>query len=188
MNRIFEKISLSQWRKDIIVTESKWGARSLNPFKTDKLYHEIKLPTTSHRTPSFEFYNAYEDLINTPFFSAAYCEFLYIPTGIKANLKHNQILQLYPFHSDTYNHHTSLNNSSIIDAEYNLSNEGHIWIAIYNLGPHSYHINHNDKVAKGILINCNKIHEHDHCCHHHKEEIYCDTEYILGESFDECTC
>ena len=78
-----------------------------------------------------------------------------IPTGIKAYMDIDEVLQIYIRSSMAIKHGIKLSNSvGIIDSDYynNIDNEGHIFICLENTTHESYRINIGDKIAQGIFV------------------------------------
>ena len=81
-----------------------------------------------------------------------------IPTGVKAQLADNQVLELSIRSSVPMNNYIMLGNGiGIIDADYynNPDNEGHIFFQVINLSPY------NIKIKKGDIIGQGKISTYD---------------------------
>ena len=85
-----------------------------------------------------------------------------VPTGIKCKLNSNQYLQLSMRSSTATKCLLVMPNApGIIDSDYynNPSNEGHIYIAVLNLGFDNVIIHAGDKIAQGIILNYNTVEE-----------------------------
>ena len=77
-----------------------------------------------------------------------------VPTGVKANLETNQVLELSIRSSIPMSSYLSLGNSTgIIDADYynNPSNEGHIFFQIINLSPCDILLKKGDIIGQGVI-------------------------------------
>lgn len=77
-----------------------------------------------------------------------------IPTGLKAYMEQNEYLGIHIRSSLAIKNKLMLVNSQgIIDADYynNPSNEGHILVAVYNLGEDELHIDKGVRIAQGIF-------------------------------------
>jgi len=78
-----------------------------------------------------------------------------IPTGIKAYMNQNEVLQLFIRSSLAIRQIILANGTGIIDADYadNPDNEGHIFVALLNLGPEPVQIEKGQRIAQGIFLN-----------------------------------
>ena len=79
-----------------------------------------------------------------------------VPTGIKAELENNQVLQIFSRSSvATKNLMMLANSTGIIDSDYyeNIDNEGEIMVPFINLSPFDVIIHKDDKIAQGIISN-----------------------------------
>lgn len=78
-----------------------------------------------------------------------------IPTGLKIKLDENQFVQLVP-RSSLYRKTGLLfsNSPGIIDADYygNPDNEGHLFIAVLNLGKEDVLVKKGDRIAQAIIM------------------------------------
>ena len=78
-----------------------------------------------------------------------------VPTGLKAYMQPDEVLTLNIRSSMAVKHGLLLSNSvGIIDADYynNPDNEGHIMVALTNLGQTDFVINKGDRIAQGIFL------------------------------------
>jgi dUTP pyrophosphatase len=78
-----------------------------------------------------------------------------VPTGLKAYMQPDEVLTLNIRSSMAVKHGLLLSNSvGIIDADYynNPDNEGHIMVALTNLGQNDFVINKGDRIAQGIFL------------------------------------
>ena len=133
--RRFEKISFSQFKKDI---------------KNDqKLYGEYKLPERKTKdAAAYDFCAIYD-------YSLKPGEIKKIPTGIKAVMEKDDALLLIDRSSMGFKHNIRFcNQVGLIDADYynNEDNEGHIWICIQNEGDHEYVVNKGDGICQGLFV------------------------------------
>ena len=81
-------------------------------------------------------------------------ELVLVPTGVKAYMQPDEVLQIYVRSSIAMRHKLSLANSvGIIDADYynNEENEGHILIALVNHGKETVHLAKGTRMAQGIF-------------------------------------
>ena len=124
MNRIakFEKVSESQFVKDFIDTFN------IDEAKAKIIYKDIKLPKRA--TTGSAGYDFYAPI----YFSLKPGEQIKIPTGIKAKMKNDWVLCIYPRSSWGFKFRLQINNTvGIIDSDYYYSdNEGHIFIKFTN--------------------------------------------------------
>ena len=77
-----------------------------------------------------------------------------IPTGIKAYMKDDEVLQIYPRSGLGFVYHLRVSNTvGIIDADYadNAKNEGHIFIKIRNEGEKVLELEAGSRFAQGIF-------------------------------------
>ena len=78
-----------------------------------------------------------------------------IPTGLKIKLDENQFVQLVP-RSSLYRKTGLLfsNSPGIIDADYygNPDNEGHLFIAVLNLGKEAVLVKKGERIAQAIIM------------------------------------
>ena len=135
MDRYFEKISFERFSKDI---------------KNDKkLYDEYKLPRRASKNSCGYDFLAMEDYIIHP------GEIKKIPTGYKANFLSDEMLMIVVRSSMGFKYNVRMcNQVGVIESDYynNISNEGHMWVALQNEGDKDYIINKGDAYAQGIFI------------------------------------
>lgn len=77
-----------------------------------------------------------------------------VPTGLKAYMQKDEVLTIYIRSSLAVKRGIVLvNNVGIIDADYynNPDNEGHIMLALYNIGREEIVLQKNERVAQGIF-------------------------------------
>ena len=78
-----------------------------------------------------------------------------VPTGLKAYMQPGEVLLLTIRSSLAAKHQLMLANSvGVIDADYydNPGNEGHIMVAITNLGAAAYTLKKGDRIAQGMFV------------------------------------
>lgn len=78
----------------------------------------------------------------------------FVPTGIKAYMPKDEVLQVYPRSSLSFKKHlVKLNSVGIIDSDYynNPDNEGEIMLILYNFGEEEVLIKKGERVAQGIF-------------------------------------
>ena len=79
-----------------------------------------------------------------------------VPTGLKAYMPHNEYLGIHIRSGMAIKHALSLiNGEGIIDADYynNADNEGHIMVALMNMGTEAVKIPQGERIAQGIFYN-----------------------------------
>ena len=79
-----------------------------------------------------------------------------VPTGVKAYMQAGEFLGLHIRSSMAVKKHLMLvNNVGIIDADYynNADNEGHIMVALLNMGSEAVTIPQGERIAQGIFYN-----------------------------------
>lgn len=82
-------------------------------------------------------------------------ETAFVPTGVKAYMQPDEVLEVHIRSSLAVKRCLVLMNSvGIIDADYygNADNEGHIFVALYNGGRTTQHIAAGERVAQGIFV------------------------------------
>lgn len=135
--RGFEKISFDQYVKDV-------GAER---YELAEEYLDIKLPRrATKKSAGYDFYSPF-------YFQLEPGETIKIPTGIKAYMQDNEVLNIYIRSSLGFKYDVVLsNNVGIIDADYvNADNEGHIWIKLINHGDKTLEIDKGEAFAQGIF-------------------------------------
>lgn len=135
MDRYFEKISFERFSLDV---------------KNDrKLYDEYKLPRRASKNSCGYDFLAMEDYIIHP------GEIKKIPTGYKAKFLSDEMLMIIVRSSMGFKYNVRMcNQVGVIESDYynNISNEGHMWVALQNEGDKDYIINKGDAYAQGIFI------------------------------------
>lgn len=134
MNRGFEKVSFSQFAKDIKNNE--------------EIYNEYNIPKRSTKNSAGYDFFAIED------FSIEPGQIVKVPTGIKAYMKEDEVLMLFVRSSMGFKYNVRLcNQVGIVDSDYynNENNEGHIWIALQNHGDKTYVVKKGEAFAQGIF-------------------------------------
>lgn len=82
-------------------------------------------------------------------------EVVVVKTGVKAYMKDDEVLQIYPRSSLGFKKHLMLANTvGIIDSDYfeNEKNDGHIMIGLYNYGNEVQTISKHERIAQGIFL------------------------------------
>ncbi|MDT8336793.1 MAG: dUTP diphosphatase [Candidatus Izemoplasmatales bacterium] len=81
--------------------------------------------------------------------------FKFVPTGIKAFMGKDEVLQVYPRSSLSFKKHlVKLNSVGIIDSDYynNLDNEGEIMLILYNYGTEKVLLKKHERIAQGLFM------------------------------------
>ena len=119
----FEKVSLKQFVNDFIDTFPKY-----KPEEAERIYNAIKLPKrATSGSAGYDFFIPIDVTLRPG-------ETAKIPTGIRAKMREDYVLMLYPRSGLGFKYRLQLNNTvGIIDSDYYGSdNEGHIFIKITN--------------------------------------------------------
>lgn len=116
-------------------------------FEVAKGYQNINLPKRS--------------TLRSAGYDIAICESLTLepkalakaPTGVKAYMQDNEVLMLYPRSSLAMKGLTIPNNVGIIDADYygNASNDGAIFVQLYNFSDQPITLEKGERIAQGIF-------------------------------------
>lgn len=137
--RGFEKISIEQFKKDI----------ELKVNETSEVIHaKFELPRRGTlKSAGYDFY-ALQDIVLEP--GKEYR----IPTGVKSYMQDDEWLSIRIRSSLGFKHNIRLKNQvGVIDGDYynNVSNEGHIWVALKNEGENTVVINKGKAFCQGIF-------------------------------------
>lgn len=132
----FEKISYTQFKKDNI--DSMCG------------YEQIKLPQRATKS------SAGYDIYSVKSFELKPRQSILLPTGIKAQLDSDKFLLILPRSGQGFKFKVQLyNTAGVIDCDYynNETNEGHIWVKLYNDSPEgkTLVVNQGDAICQGII-------------------------------------
>ena len=124
MNRIakFEKVSREQFVAD---WRDTFGGEKT---AAEQVYETIKLPKRATKgSAGYDFYSPVEFILNPG-------ETIKIPTGIRAFMREDYVLTIFPRSGLGFKFRLQLNNTvGIIDSDYYYSdNEGHIFIKLTN--------------------------------------------------------
>ncbi len=116
-------------------------------FEVAKGYHDIPLPKRSTRKSAGYDIATCETLIVAP------NQVVKAPTGIKAYMQDDEVLKLYPRSSMAEKGLTIPNNVGIIDADYygNPTNDGAIFVQLYNFSKAPITITKGMRIAQGIF-------------------------------------
>lgn len=132
--RYFEKVSFSEF--------SKTTRLSLED------YNNYNLPKRSTKHSAGYDFEVLKDFKIKP------GEILKIPTGIKANMNHDEVLMIFIRSSLGFKNNLRMcNQVGIIDSDYynNEDNEGHIFVCIQNEGTEEKEFKQGDKIVQGIF-------------------------------------
>lgn len=136
MKRFFEKISFTQFAKDICDDK--------------ELYEEYALPIRKSSNAAGYDFLAIEDMVIHP------GEIKKIPTGYKAFFNEDEALLLIVRSSMGFKYNIRMcNQVGLVDSDYynNPSNEGHMFIALQNEGKEDYLIKKGESYSQGVFIN-----------------------------------
>lgn len=125
MNRVakFHKVSYTRFAEDYQDTFGEMSEEGLR-----EIYQRIKLPQrATAASAGYDFYTTREIRL-------APGETVKIPTGIRAEMREDYVLMLYPRSGLGFKFRLQLNNTvGVVDADYFYSdNEGHIFVKITN--------------------------------------------------------
>lgn len=132
----FEKISYTQFKNDNIDTMCG--------------YEQIKLPQRATKS------SAGYDIYSVKGFELKPRQSMLLPTGIKFECDSDKYLLILPRSGQGFKYKVQLwNTAGVIDADYynNESNEGHIWVKLYNDSPEgeTLVIKQGDAICQGII-------------------------------------
>lgn len=126
---------------------------SLEQFKSvceEKNYNALKLPKRATKySAGYDFYSPFTFTLNPG-------ETIKIPTGIRAKMREDYVLMLFPRSSLGFKYRLQLDNTvGIIDADYyNSDNEGHIFVKLTNDSKDKVlEVKTGDAICQGIFIN-----------------------------------
>ena len=138
----FEKVSYEQFEKDFPLD---WD------YEERGIYNAITLPKRATTySAGYDFYSPID-------FDLKPGQSIKIPTGIKVQLEGGLFLLIVPRSGLGFKYKVQLwNTCGVIDADYydNISNEGHIWVKLYNDSPEgeTIHIKQGDAICQGIAM------------------------------------
>ena len=133
----FEKVSKEQFHKDL-----------KDLFDTEEnLYDNIKIPSRATKG------SAGYDFVSPIDFVLKPNEMIKVPSGIRCKIDEGYVLEIYPRSSLGFKYQTMLANTvGIIDSDYYKAlNEGHIIIALMNMGTKDLVIKAGDRFAQGLF-------------------------------------
>ena len=138
----FEKISYEQYIRDAVDIFCD--------------YDEIKLPIRATA------YSAGYDIFSVRSFSLGPNESILIPTGIKMMIDSDKFLLILPRSGQGFKYKVQLyNTAGVIDSDYynNETNEGHIWVKLYNDSPEekTLSISKGEAICQGIILPYYKV-------------------------------
>lgn len=131
----FEKVSFNQWLQDCYLLSKE-------------VYDKLIIPKRATKGSA-----GYDFFAPINFVIPPHGE-IKIPTGIKCKITEGFVLEIYPRSSLGFKHRISLSNTvGIIDSDYygNESNEGHIFIKLYNPKDALVSIAQGEAFAQGIF-------------------------------------
>ena len=142
MKRIaqFEKVSFEQFYEAL--------KENFQIDKIEEIYKDIKLPQrATSGSAGYDFYMPY-------FLEIEPLQTYKIPTGIRVKIEQGWFLSIYPRSSLGFKYRLQLNNTvGIIDSDYyNATNEGHIFIKIYNSSNEKITLSKGAGFAQGIFM------------------------------------
>ena len=135
MNRIgiakFEKVSFSQWKKDMLSDDNYEMYSKFPESELKKIYDKIELPKRSTSGSA-----GYDIHFPLPIVDIPAGSSIGIPTGIRCKMENGWVGLIYPRSSlGIKNGLTILNTIPVIDEDYAYSdNEGHILLFVKNNG------------------------------------------------------
>ena len=133
----FEKVSEKQFSKDL-----------KNLFNVEEdLYNNIKIPARATKG------SAGYDFVSPVDFVLKPGEMIKVPSGIRCKIDDGYVLEIYPRSSIGFKYQTMLANTvGIIDSDYyGAENEGHIIIALMNMGNKELAIKAGERFAQGVF-------------------------------------
>lgn len=146
MSTFFEKVTYKNFETSMLDVDNNFDIH-----KIKEIYDNIKIPKRATKL------SAGYDFCSTLEFTLKPKEEIKIPTGIRAKMKDNEVLLIFPRSSLGFKYRFQLNNSiGVIDADYYYSdNEGHIFIKMFNGGSKDIEIKLGNAFAQGIFLNYN---------------------------------
>ena len=143
--RFFEKVSLSQFKNDIL----KISEKEIEDKKIRKIYEAVEIPKRGTSSSAGYDFSSPIDFVLKP------GEKKVVPTGIKASMNKDEALMIYVRSSLGFKYNVRLTNQvGVIDSDYynNSSNEGHIMISFENHGKKDWVVDQkNKRVAQGVF-------------------------------------
>lgn len=141
----FQKVGKKNYLK---VLESDFP--ELGSSDRDQIYFNIKLPVRATKgSAGYDFFSPFDFTLNPG-------ETIKIPTGIRAMMKEDWVLCLFPRSGLGFKYRLQLNNSvGIIDSDYYYSdNEGHIFVKLTNDSNEgkALHVKQGDGLIQGIFL------------------------------------
>lgn len=135
----FYKVSREQFKRDF---EEEFE------FYDDKIYNDIILPKRATSG------SAGYDFVSPIDFTIEPGATIKIPTGIRCEMEHGWVLQMYPRSSLGFKYKFRPNNLvGIVDMDYFYSNnEGHIWMKMSNEGEKVLAVKAGESFCQGIFV------------------------------------
>ena len=149
MNRIarFEKVSKDLYIKALLEDFTNYTEK-----EAEEIYDAIKLPKRATKgSAGYDFYAPFS-------FQLKPNETIKIPTGIRAWMEEDWVLNIYPRSGLGFKHHVRLANSvGIIDSDYyHADNEGHIMVKLVSpvrsVVVEPMEINAGDRIFQGVFM------------------------------------
>lgn len=133
----FERVSLAQYMRDNLYQYLE--------------YDEIKLPCRATAG------SAGYDIFSTMDFVLKPKQTILVPTGIKVQLDTDKVLVIAPRSGQGFKYKVQLYNTiGVIDSDYygNVSNEGHMWVKLYNDSPDgdTLTVTKGDAICQGLIL------------------------------------
>lgn len=127
---LFEKVSLEQYKKDLLNYYPKLANVENIEERITKIYEDIKLPKRGTKdSAGYDFFVPHNISIDVG-------GVIVIPTGIRCKMDSDLVLELFPRSGHGFKYHLVFANTvGIVDADYyHSSNEGHIMIELIYSG------------------------------------------------------
>ena len=142
----FEKVSISQYFKDMDIKEEFINDKELEKLEQD--YEELQTPKRATKgSAGYDFFAPFDIVLNPN-------ETTKIPTGIRCKIEGGFVLNLYPRSGLGFKYKMKLDNTvGIIDSDYYESdNEGHIHAKFTNMGDKIIHIKKGEAYMQGVFL------------------------------------
>lgn len=126
------------------------GFEFVKPEEMDLHFKDSKLKLPKRATK----YSAGYDIFTPCDIRLAPGEEITIPTGIKAYMEFDEVLNIYPRSGQGFKYFIRLANTvGIIDSDYynNAKNDGHIFVKLRNEGNEGFFVPHGTAIAQGIF-------------------------------------
>ena len=140
--RGFEKVSRNHFMKDCICEDDKK--------LIEYTYNQLEKPKRATAK------SAGNDCFSPISFKLNPSEEIKLPTGVKAYMQNNEVVEAYPRSGHGFKYYIRLANTvGVIDADYydNSNNEGHIWIKLRNEGNKTIEVKQGEAICQFIFKN-----------------------------------